>query len=323
MRVLKAAEKLGFRPNILARSLMTGRSALIALVSNAFDNPYVMQIIDCFTLELQRRSLRPLVFNLGSTHDWSETVALMSQYQIDGIAIASSTLSPSFVESVAKSGIPTVMAFGRAVGEAAVSAVFADNVEGGRMAAIEFLRRGYEKLGFIGGPRQATTTQDRLAGFREQLAQQDARPAVVAYANEYSHAAGRKTVVDVLREHPEVDALFCADDLLGAGALDGIRFGLRRAVPKDIGVIGFDDIQMASWDAYRLSTLRTQIDQVIVNSIDMLQAQIQHGHRTIEKRIIGCEFVARESLRAAVAGEPRLAKSEKNPLALTARRSSR
>jgi DNA-binding LacI/PurR family transcriptional regulator len=116
-RVLKAAEKLGFRPNILARSLMTGRSALIAVVSNAFGNPYIMQIVDTFTLELQHRGLRPLVFNLSSTYDWSETVALMSQYQIDGIAIASSTLSPTFVESVLESGIPTVMAFGRAVGD--------------------------------------------------------------------------------------------------------------------------------------------------------------------------------------------------------------
>jgi DNA-binding LacI/PurR family transcriptional regulator len=107
-----------------------------------------------------------------------------------------------------------------------------------------------------------------LTGFREHLAQNNVKSPVVVYANEYSHAAGKATAVELLRKHPQIDGLFCADDLLGIGALDAIRSILRRAVPKDIGVIGFDDIQMASWDAYQLSTLRTHLDQVIVHAIE-------------------------------------------------------
>jgi DNA-binding LacI/PurR family transcriptional regulator len=300
-RVMKAAEKLDFRPNILARSLITGRSALIAVVTNAFSNPYVVDIIDAFTLELQNRSLRPLVFNLGGAHDGTGTVALMSQYQIDGIVLASSTLSPDFVASVGAASIPTVMAFGRAPAELGISSVYADNVEGGRIAARELLKRGYKNLGFIGGPQNATTTQDRLSGFREQLSQEGAKPAVVVYGSEYSHAAGRKTAIDLLRERPEIEALFCADDLLGVGALDGIRMVLGRAVPKQVGVIGFNDIQMASWDSYNLATLRIHVRDLVVNSIDLLQARIQQGPR-MEKRLIGCELVMRGSLRPIPSG---------------------
>ena len=296
LRVLKAAEELGFRPNILARSLMTGRSALIGLVSNAFSNPYVMNIIDVFTTELQNRNLRPLVFNLTGKHDWVETVRLMSQYQIDGIVIASSTLEPEFVARVGKSKIPAVVAFGRSIGEDGIDSVSVDNVEGGRIAAREFLRRGYGRLGFIGAPEFVTTSQDRHIGFRDQLAADGKASPKVQHAQEYSHAAGFAAAVELLERHPEIDGLFCADDLIGIGALDALRTRLKRKVP-DTGVIGFNDIQMAGWPSHSLSTLRTHTDQIVVSAIDMLQARIENGPRPKEKRIISCEMVVRDSLR--------------------------
>lgn len=300
LRVLKAAEELGFRPNILARSLMTGRSALIGLVSNAFSNPYVMNIIDIFTTELQYRNLRPLVFNLTGKHDWVETVTLMSQYQIDGMVIASSTLEPEFIAQVGQSNIPAVIAFGRSLGEDGIDSVFVDNVEGGRIAAREFKRRSYGTLGFIGAPEFVTTSQDRLLGFRDQLAAEGLAPPRVLHAEEYSHAAGFAAAIELLTKYPDIDGLFCADDLIGIGALDALRIRLHRKVPET-GVVGFNDIQMAGWPSYGLSTLRTHTDQIVVSAIDMLQARIENGPKPKEKRMISCEMVARGSLRALVA----------------------
>lgn len=301
-RVLKAAEELGFRPNILARSLMTGRSAMIALVSNAFENPYVMSILDAFTIELQNRNLRPVVFNLSHDYDRKEVVTLMAQYQIDGVLIASSTIDPAFIENVNKAQIPAVIAFGREVGQAPVSAAFVDNVEGGRMAARELVRRGYRRMGFIGAPETVSTSKDRLAGFREALHSEKLEPVAVAHGGDYSHEAGRKAAKKLLEAHPDIDALFCGDDLLGMGALDAIRFDLDRRVPET-GVIGFNDIGMASWPAYDLTTFRTHTEQVVANAIDMLEAQIENGPRPRETRMTACELVVRGSLRALPADE--------------------
>lgn len=297
LRVLKAAEELGFRPNILARSLMTGRSALIGLVSNAFNNPYVMNIIDVFTTELQNRNLRPLVFNFSGKHDWSETLTLMSQYQIDGIVIASSTLDPAFIAKVGGSSIPAVIAFGRSIQEHGIDSVFVDNVDGGRIAARELLQRGYRDLGFVGAPEYVTTSQDRLTGFRDQIASAGMTAPKVIHGDEYSHAAGFKATVELLKRHPELDGLFCADDLIGMGALDALRTVLKRKVPE-IGVIGFNDIEMASWPSHSLSTLRTHTDQIVISAIDMLQARIENGPKPKEKRILSCEMVVRDSLRS-------------------------
>lgn len=295
-RILKAAEELGFRPNMLARSLMTGRSAMIALVSNSFENPYVMKILDAFTIELQHRNLRPLVFNLSHNYDRREVVSLMAQYQIDGVLIASSTIDPGFIDNISKEHIPTVIAFGRAVGEAPVSAAFVDNVQGGRLAASELLRRGYRRMGFIGAPEFVTTTRDRLTGFREALHAEKLQPVAIVHGEDYSHESGRLAARKLLETHPDIDALFCADDLLGMGALDAIRVDLGRQVPET-GVIGFNDITMASWPAYDLTTFRTHTEQVVANAIDMLEAQIENGPKPRETRMTACELVVRGSLR--------------------------
>ncbi len=275
---------------------MTGRSSLIALASNAFNDPQVMTIIDTFTTELQCRHLRPLIFNLSCVNDWAETVALMSQYQIDGMIVASSTLNQNFVRDVLKSGIPTVIAFGRDINEVGVSASFVDNEEGGRTAAKEFLRRGYEQLGFIGARPEVSSSVDRLVGYSAELRRHHLAPKVI-YSGEYSHEAGRRAVNELLVSDPYIDAIFCADDLLAMGAIDGIRYDLGRSIPE-IGVIGFSDMLMSNWPSYELSTFTSDVNRVVQNAIDILQSEIENGVRTIEKRIVGCELVIRKSLRA-------------------------
>lgn len=296
-RVMAAAETLGFQPNVLARSLMTGRSALIALLANAFDNPYVMRIIDVFTSELQARNLRPLVFNLTGAHDWASTVNLMKQYQIDGVLVASSTIAPEFFDRVLDAHIPTVVAFGKYAGRREMDSVFVDNIAGGRIAAQEFLRRGYRAPAFIGAKAQVSTSHDREIGFRDELCRHGIDHAA-EFAGEYSHAAGMAATERLLARRPETDAIFCADDQIGIGALDSLRYVLNRAVP-DTGVIGFNDIAIASWPSHPLATLRTHTDQIVTNAIDLLERRIERGPTPGEQRIVSCAFVERASVRQA------------------------
>lgn len=271
-RVLKAAQELGFQPNVLARSLMTGRSDLIALVATAFHNPYVMSIIDVFTRQLQARNLRPLVFNMKNMTNWSDTINLILQYRIDGVLVASSTMDNDFFRELHAARIPTVIAFGRSPEDCDINSIFASNLEGGRLAARELLRRGYQRLGFIGAPDHVTTSQDRLAGYREYLHSQGLQHEL-EIAADYSHTAGMSAAERLFTRVPEIDAVFCADDQLAVGAMDALRYRLGRSVPA-VGVVGFNDMEMAEWPAYDLATFRTNTDRLVVNAIDLLQARI-------------------------------------------------
>jgi DNA-binding LacI/PurR family transcriptional regulator len=161
------------------------------------------------------------------------------------------------------------------------------------------LQAGYRNVGFLGGPRDATTTQDRLSGFQTELRDEGRSASHVAFASEYSHEAGMATALAMFKKYPALDALFCGDDLLAAGAYDVIRHTLKRTIPA-VGIIGFDDIQMAGWPSYNLTTIRSHVDQVIGHAIDMLQLQINQGPRPIEKRIVSCELVLRGTIRSPV-----------------------
>jgi DNA-binding LacI/PurR family transcriptional regulator len=169
-KVEKAATELGYSPNALASSLTTGRTKLIGLVSNNFHNPIFLEVFDLFTRGLQERGLRPLLVNLSDETDPANSIRMLRQYSVDGVVVASSTLPPGFAKAFRDAGVPVVHSFGRYASSPEVHVVGIDNVECGRMAARELVRRGYRDVAFLGGPESATSTQDRFRGFMEELA---------------------------------------------------------------------------------------------------------------------------------------------------------
>ncbi|MEL6420487.1 MAG: LacI family DNA-binding transcriptional regulator, partial [Pseudomonadota bacterium] len=164
-KVEKAAQELGYHPNALASSLTTGRTKLIGLISNNFHNPLFLEVFDLFTRSLQDRGLRPLLVNLTDETNPANSVRLLRQYSVDGVIVASSTLSPEFAKAFRDARVPVVHSFGRFASAPSVHVVGIDNVACGRMAAQTLVARGYTRVGFLGGPDSATSTQDRLVGF--------------------------------------------------------------------------------------------------------------------------------------------------------------
>lgn len=298
-KVMKAAEKLGYRRNALARSLMTQRSDLVGIISNNFRNPAFMEIFNRFTLGLQEKKLRPLIINLSGEMDHRQALDLLIQYQVDGVIIASSTLPEAFSEACIEARLPTVMAFGRGRDSSGLSSVSVDNVDGGRIAADLLVERGCRHIGFIGGPAQATTTVDRLRGFRERLKENnlEARELCVA---QYAHADGMAAAGKLLATDPDIDAIFCGDDIIAMGVSDYIRSQSGRRIPEDIGVLGFNDIAMAGWPAYNLTTIRQPIDEITANAVEMICERIESPSLPVQTRLIPCAAVIRGTLREPV-----------------------
>ncbi|MDE2384365.1 MAG: LacI family DNA-binding transcriptional regulator [Alphaproteobacteria bacterium] len=295
--VMKAAEALGYQPNIMARSLMTGRTELIGLVSNNFDNPAFMEIFDLFTRKLQENGLRPLMANLSGNSDAAKAVAMLRQYNVDAVIIASSTVSEEFIDGCLAAGIPLVHAFGKPVGKANIHVVGADNVQGGRLAAETLLTAGYTRLGFLGGPRGASSTIARLKGFRAGLKAKGLAPGAEVFASSYAHEDGRRMMFTLL-EHQGLEAVFCGDDILAIGAMDACKEA-GKSVPGDIGILGFNDIAMASWAAYDLSTIRQPIAEIIVSAVAQAIKLVENPRLQARPRRFACEAVLRGTLRKA------------------------
>jgi DNA-binding LacI/PurR family transcriptional regulator len=294
-RVLLAARELGYRPNLLAQSLMTGRTKLIGLVSNNFDNPAFMEIFDLFTRRLQQQGLRPLLANLSGTTETATALDMLQQYSVDGVIVASSTLPASFIEGCRAAGLPLVHAFGRPRPSHGITVAGVDNAAGGRLAAEALVERGYRQIAFLGGPNSATSTIDRLAGLTDGMAAHGLRPSETVFGASYAHESGQVLMRGLLRDG-SFDAVFCGDDILALGAIDAcVEAGIK--VPDQIGIIGFNDIAMAAWPSYRLTTIRQPIGDIISAAVDMIAGMVEPGAPRAKSKLFGCSLVERSTLK--------------------------
>jgi DNA-binding LacI/PurR family transcriptional regulator len=294
-RVERTAAQMGYTPNALASSLTTGRTRLIGLVSNNFRNPIFLEVFDLFTRGLQDRGLRPLLVNLTDETDPAHSVKMLQQYSVDGVVVASSTLTPAFSQAFRDARLPVVHSFGRHSSTPQVHVVGIDNVECGRMAARELVARGYKRVGFLGGPESATSTQDRIEGFLSELSLSADMTVSHSFADSYSFDAGRQEMLRLLRSTP-AEAYFCGDDVLSIGALSAVQeAGLQ--VPDDIGLLGLNDMEMAGWANISLTTIRQPIKQIVSSSIELIVAMLEDPDRYPEARLFPSSLVERNTLK--------------------------
>ena len=295
-KVERAAAELGYSPNFLARSLTTRRTSMIGLVSNNFHNPIFLQVFDMFTRTLQDRGLRPLLVNLSKETDPGKSVTMLRQYSVDGVIVASSTLSPEFAHAFREAGMLVVHSFGRYSSAPKVHVVGIDNRACGRMAARTLVERGYKRVGFMGGPATATSTQDREAGFLAEMADHKEVAFTTSYCAEYSFDAGRDEMNRLLKEDP-AEAYFCGDDVVSIGALSAIQ-GADLRVPQDIGLIGLNNMEMAGWENINLTTIHQPLTEIINASVELIVSMLEEPDRIPETRLFPCHVVERGTLRA-------------------------
>ena len=294
-KVEAAARELGYTPSFIARSLATKRTKLIGLVANNFQNPAFLEVFDLYTRALQARELRPLLVNLTNETDPAQSLRMLRQYSVDGVIVATSTLPEDFSRAFSAAQVPVVHAFGRFDPRSKAHVVGIDNVACGEMAAETLVARGYSRIAVIGGPDYASSTQDRVAGFTARLSRLGHQAADIRYASHYSYRAGRDAM-QALMTRPIPEAVFCGDDLICMGAMDAARsHGL--AIPTEIGFLGFNDIDMAGWDAYRLTTIHQPIGEIILASVGLVAELAGDRERPPTAKLFDCSITERSTLR--------------------------
>ncbi len=294
-KVMKAARELGYTPNIIARSLATSRTQLVGLVINNFQNLIFLEVLDQFTRRLQERNLRPLLVNLSDNPDPADSVEMLRQYRVDAVIVASSTLPPACSLAFKEAGLPVINVFGRYNPSPEVHIVGIDNRHAGAMAAQTLFTRGYRSMGFLGGPELATSTQDRMKGFKDHLKSLKLKTSCVHFADNYSYQSGYSAMEEML-ENKKFDALFCGDDVIGMAALGAAR-DAGLSVPEDLGIIGFNDMEMSSWQPFGLTTIAQPINDICASTVDLLGNLLENPERGSETRLFPCKVIERDTLR--------------------------
>jgi DNA-binding LacI/PurR family transcriptional regulator len=295
-RVLEAAESLNYQPNAIARMMSTQRSNIIGIVMANITSPFYPYVLEKFLLKLQQNDRQVLLFTASPDQDVDDLLPLILQHRVDALIVTSAMVSSEMVEQCSQSGLPVIL-FNRYILNSPVSAVCADNLEGGRKIANLLLDTGHRRLAYIAGTFNTSTNTDREYGFTEALKARGYDYDQWKRAQgEYTYESGYAAAVELLGSDQRPDGIFCANDIMALGAMDAAR-KLGVAVPDQVSIIGFDDIPMAAWEAYNLTTVSQEVDTMIDKTIALMEAKISDPNSEPHLEFVPGELKLRGSVR--------------------------
>lgn len=293
--VESAIESLGYVPNLAARSLVTKRSDVIALVvpesnQRIFTDPFFGSAIGGMVDALSATT-KQLVLAMRSAQDGGESLRrYLAQSQMDGVVILSHHASDDFAEVLLQRGVPMVFV-GRPPDGRDVPYVDLDNFEGGRLAARHLMDRGARRLATICGPQDMAAARDRLEGWRSELSERGLEE-VACYHGDFTGPRAAELTRQLMAAH-EVDGLFVASDPMALASVAAIR-GMGKSVPGDVRVVGFDDTVAGGEASPTLTTITNPARLLAATATNRLLGALE-GEEPGGAEIIQPELVVRES----------------------------
>ncbi len=294
-RVMDVIEQLSYRPSSLARGLATRRTGTLGVVVPDISNPFFASIVRSAEEEAYAKDYS--VFLGNTNEDPERELAVLQSLEdkyVDGLILCSSRLNDDTLFEIL-GHFPTAVLVFREKNDSDVGAFTVNDVFGGQVAIEHLLRSGHRNIGLISGPPISLSAFGRLKGYQAALGA--AGIPVNDLWIRHCHPVvegGQETAYDLLKNHPEITALFCHNDLVAVGALQACsELGLR--VPDDIAIIGYDDIGLAALVSPALTTLRISAAEIGTKTMQMLLEQIEVEAAAPKEVHLKPELIIRES----------------------------
>lgn len=294
-KVVAAAQELGYRPNLVARSLRRQETAKIGVVVSDIENPHFTHAVRAIEDHAFPRGYQVLLCNTDETpakqHEYLEMLA--SERVLGVILVPADPDDPS-IPALLGLGIP-VVAFDRIVSDERADAVFVDNVEGARRATEHLLQLGRRRVAYVGGPTVIQTGHDRQRGYEEAVAAAGAEP-IVALGGFRTEPA-RLVTRQLLAAHPEVDAIVAANNLMAIGVLRALREA-GRVVPDDVALVGIDNPVWAEMIDPPLTTLAQPVRRMAIAAAELLLQRVKRERAQARHMVFQFELIVRASCGA-------------------------
>jgi len=274
-KVMEVIEQLNYRPSSIARGLATQRTGALGLVVPDIANPFFASIVRSAEEEAYAKNYS--VFLGNTNEDPRRELAVLHSLedkQVDGLILCSSRLEDNTLFEILERFPTTVLVF-RERKDANAGAFTIDDVFGGQVAIEHLLKSGHRNIGLISGPPISLSAFGRLKGYQAAL-----QAANISVNDSWTRhcrpvvEGGQEAAYDLLRDNPEITALFCHNDLVAVGAMQACaELGLR--IPGDIAIIGYDDIRLAELVSPALTTLHIPTAEIGAKTMRMLLEQIE------------------------------------------------
>lgn len=292
-RVFVAAEELGYEINYAARAMRTQRSGTIGVVVDRVTNPFYPEIIESLSRTLDDSDLRMILWDSQGAGE-KGAIEAIGHKTVDGLIFTTATSASNALTTALAAGAPLVLV-NRIVDGVLCDQVDTDNFAMSARVAQYFAASGRTLAGLITGSGDASTAQGRRDGF---LAGAESHgvdvPRDLVVDGGFSHRGGYDALQKMFDRPKPPRAVFCSNDLSAFGALDAAR-SMKIRVPEDLWIVGYDDVDMASWLAFSLTTARQPIDDMVKVGVQLLLERIDNPKKPSTHQRFKSELVVRGS----------------------------
>jgi LacI family transcriptional regulator len=297
-KVIKVAADANYHPNHLARGLATSKSQTIGFVVHkekyAFsDDPFYPLVLSGAEDYLTENNYHILFTQIDEKEKQPQNLAIINQKLVDGLILAGPFIQASSIMSIASSGIPFVLV-DNSLSQYPVNCVLTDD-EGGAYSGVRHLieAHGHKNIAFLSGPAEWISNRERLKGY-ERAMQEFGLESHVVHAEETTIASGERMVGQALEQWPQLSAIYGVNDSVAIGAIRAAA-KLGRSTPRDLAVIGFDDISWAAANQPSLSTVKIFIQRMGYLAAQSLLNSIRQPDLPPTKSLVATELILRES----------------------------
>lgn len=281
---MKAAKKLGYKPNAIARMLITQRSGMVAVIISSISNLVYPELLSRVTDQLSEKGVKVLLFTLDESSQLEELLEQIWTFQVDGVIALTAHFDHRDITQFEEHQIPVVL-YNRQVPDHPVNTVCVDHSQGIRQLVDLLVEQGNSKFLVLSGPSDSDVANERRTIALEQLARHGFQDVPVRYGD-FSYQSGKDSFADWMKENEAPDAVICSNDTMAIGCIDEARSTWNLKVPEQLSVVGFDGIHAAFWTGYELTTVRQPVNQMARAAVEILMDRIENPDALPEKRVL-------------------------------------
>lgn len=280
--ILRAARELGYRPNVMARAIVTRRSNVVGLILFKETNRHHPGVLLALSQAFSKIGVRVMLFLLDDIGETSAVIDHILSYQLDGV-IAAAPIPQEDLDHLAAAQVPLL--FYNRPGEDGFASVSCDHCASGVLIARHVLAAGARRIALIRSYAESFVGNERMRGVEEELARGDAK-VVAEYRGDFDYDRGVAAVVDwASRGIDNYDAIIAANDMMAIGAKDALVHKLGKRVPEDVAVAGFDGVEASRWLSHGIASVDQPIEHMAKAAVDMMALRIENELLPAERRL--------------------------------------
>lgn len=280
--ILRAARELGYRPNVMARAVATRRSNVVGLILFNETNRHHPGVLLALSQAFSLIGVRVMLFLLEDLDEIGAVIDHILSYQLDGV-IAAAPIPQDDLDHLAAAQVPLL--FYNRPGDDGVASVSCDHYASGVLIARHVLASGARRIALIRSYAEAFVGNERMRGVEEELARNGAN-VVAEFRGDFDYDRGFAAVMDwASRGIDDYEAIIAANDMMAIGAKDALVHKLRKRVPQDVAVAGFDGVEASRWLSHSIASVDQPIEHMAKAAVDMMALRIENQHLPAERRL--------------------------------------